>query len=215
MGKIVKHSVELSVFESVSELSEQDQELVKRAKKVSETAYAPYSQFYVGAAIRLSSEEIVAGSNQENMAYPSGLCAERVAIYYANSAYPNQTITTIAVVAKAKNFEIAKPVAPCGACRQAMAEYELKQKEPIRLIMVGGNDEIYISERSVSLDCNAASTAATLESVSFCIRSPARRSSSSLISLSFNRSLKSVIASRRILRMETRDDSASLRACLI
>ena len=146
MKNRIKYNVQLEVFDNLNDLSEEDKELIVNAKKVLKDAYAPYSQFYVGASIRLNSGEIITGSNQENMAYPSGLCAERVAIYYANSAYPNQTITTIAVVAKAKNFEIAKPVAPCGACRQAMAEYELKQKEPIRLIMVGGNDEIYISE---------------------------------------------------------------------
>jgi len=136
----------LEVFNDLNDLSSEDKELITRAKEILKDAYAPYSQFYVGAALRLNSGEIITGSNQENMAYPSGLCAERVAIYYANSAYPNKTIKTIAVVAKAKNFEIAKPVSPCGACRQAMAEYELKQKEPIRLIMAGGNDEIYISE---------------------------------------------------------------------
>ena len=136
----------MEVFNDLNDLSSEDKELITRAKEILKDAYAPYSQFYVGAALRLNSGEIITGSNQENMAYPSGLCAERVAIYYANSAYPNKTIKTIAVVAKAKNFEIAKPVSPCGACRQAMAEYELKQKEPIRLIMAGGNDEIYISE---------------------------------------------------------------------
>jgi len=142
----IKYNVQLEVFNDLNDLSSEDKELITRAKEILKDAYAPYSQFYVGAALRLNSGEIITGSNQENMAYPSGLCAERVAIYYANSAYPNKTIKTIAVVAKAKNFEIAKPVSPCGACRQAMAEYELKQKEPIRLIMAGGNDEIYISE---------------------------------------------------------------------
>ena len=146
MVKKLKHSVELSVFASVDELSIKDQELVKRAKKVSKTAYAPYSQFYVGSAIRLSSDEIIEGSNQENMAYPSGMCAERVAIYYANSYHSDALIDTIAVTAFAKDFKVNHPVSPCGACRQSMAEYELKQNQPIRLIMTGESGEIYIAE---------------------------------------------------------------------
>jgi len=129
-----------------SDLANNDKELVERAKKVSKTAYAPYSQFYVGAAIRLSSNQIIEGSNQENMAYPSGMCAERVAIYYANSFHSEETIETIAVTAFAKGFEVGHPVSPCGACRQSMAEYELKQKRPIRLIMTGESGEVYIAE---------------------------------------------------------------------
>jgi len=117
-----------------------------RAKKVSETAYAPYSQFYVGAAVRLSSNEIIEGSNQENMAYPSGMCAERVAIYYANSFHADARIETIAITAHAKDFDVNHPISPCGACRQSMAEYELKQKHPIRLIMTGETGEVYIAE---------------------------------------------------------------------
>lgn len=146
MAKKLKHSLELAVYENVNRLSLADKELVKRAKKVSKTAYAPYSQFYVGAAIRLSSNEIIEGSNQENMAYPSGMCAERVAIYYANSYHSDKQIETIAVTAFAKEFEVDHPVSPCGACRQSMAEYELKQKHPIRLIMTGESGEVYIAE---------------------------------------------------------------------
>lgn len=146
MAKKLKHSVELSVYASIDELTSEDKELVKRAKKVSKTAYAPYSQFYVGAAIRLSSNEIIEGSNQENMAYPSGMCAERVAIYYANSYHSDAQIDTIAVTAFAKDFDVNHPVSPCGACRQSMAEYELKQNQPIRLIMSGESGEIYIAD---------------------------------------------------------------------
>ena len=146
MAKKLIHSVELTVYTSVDELSNNDRELIERAKKVSKTAYAPYSQFYVGAAIRLSSNEIIEGSNQENMAYPSGMCAERVAIYYANSFHSDAKIDTIAVTAFAKGFDVNHPVSPCGACRQSMAEYELKQKQPIRLIMTGESEDIYIAE---------------------------------------------------------------------
>ncbi|MGB1039334.1 MAG: cytidine deaminase [Flavobacteriales bacterium] len=146
MVKKLKHSVEIAVYENVNDLSENDRELIERAKKVSKTAYAPYSQFYVGAAIRLSSNEIIEGSNQENMAYPSGMCAERVAIYYANSYHADSEIKTIAVTAFARDFDVSHPVSPCGACRQSMAEYELKQKKPIRLIMTGESGQIYIAE---------------------------------------------------------------------
>jgi cytidine deaminase len=146
MTRILKHIVELSVFESIDALADSDKELMLRAKKVSKTAYAPYSQFYVGAAIRLSSNEIIEGSNQENMAYPSGMCAERVAIYYANSFHADARIDTIAITAHAKKFDVNHPVSPCGACRQSMAEYELKQKHPIRLIMTGETGEVFIAE---------------------------------------------------------------------
>ncbi len=146
MVRKLKHSIELSVYSTLDELSPKDKELVIRAKEVSRTAYAPYSQFYVGAAIRLESDVIVEGSNQENMAYPSGMCAERVAIYYANSHHSDQKINTIAISAFAKKFEVNHPVSPCGACRQSMAEYELKQKQPIRLIMTGESGEVYIAE---------------------------------------------------------------------
>jgi len=146
MSRTLKHTVELSVYESIDALADSDKELMLRAKKVSETAYAPYSQFYVGAAVRLSSNEIIEGSNQENMAYPSGMCAETVAIYYANSFHSDARIETIAITAHAKDFDVNHPISPCGACRQSMAEYELKQKHPIRLIMTGETGEVYIAE---------------------------------------------------------------------
>ena len=130
----------------IKEASRGIDQLVERAKEVSKTAYAPYSQFYVGAAIRLSSNEIIEGSNQENMAYPSGMCAERVAIYYANSHHSDLEIKTIAITAFAKDFDVDHPISPCGACRQSMAEYEMKQKQPIRLIMTGESGEVYIAE---------------------------------------------------------------------
>lgn len=143
MAKQIEHKVMLTVYDSVNELSKSDKELVKGAEKVAKTAYAPYSQFYVGAAIRLKGGGVILGSNQENMAYPSGLCAERVAIFYANSTYPNDEIEAIAITAHAENFEVTKPITPCGACRQAIAEYEIKQEKPIRIIMASGQGEIH------------------------------------------------------------------------
>lgn len=143
MAKQIEHKVLLTVYDNVNELSDRDKALVLEAEKVSQSAYAPYSQFYVGAAIRLKSGNVVVGSNQENMAYPSGLCAERVAIFYANSTYPNDEVEVIAITAHAENFEVTKPITPCGACRQAIAEYEIKQAKPIRIIMASGQGEVH------------------------------------------------------------------------
>lgn len=146
MPKIFEHTVKLETYSSVDELEEKDRVLVEAATAASLDAYAPYSQFYVGAALRLKNGEIIKGSNQENVAYPSGLCAERVAIYYAGATYPNQEIETLAVTAKTDNFEIKSPITPCGSCRQAIAEYEIKQQKPIRIIMSVTNGEVYICE---------------------------------------------------------------------
>ena len=102
-----------------------------------DNAYAPYSQFHVGAAILLDNGEIIKGSNQENAAYPSGLCAERTAIYYAGANFPDAKIIMMAISARAKNKETLTPIPPCGSCRQAIAEYEVKQKQPIAIYFMG------------------------------------------------------------------------------
>ena len=131
-------------YEHINELNKDDQELVLFAEKSVATAYAPYSLYHVGAALRLENGKIICGNNQENVAYPSGLCAERVAIFYASSQFPDLKIETIAIAAKAQNFEIEKPVAPCGACRQVIAEYETKQKKAIRILLKGNNENIQL-----------------------------------------------------------------------
>ncbi|MBC7861760.1 MAG: cytidine deaminase, partial [Bacteroidia bacterium] len=113
---------------------------------VRDTAYAPYSKFYVGAALLLENGEVVTGSNQENAAYPSGLCAERVAIYYAGARFPGVTIKTLVISCKATGIKLNQPVSPCGACRQAIAEYETRQKEKIRIIMSGEVGPLLASE---------------------------------------------------------------------
>lgn len=146
MSKTIEHKVKIEVFDHLKELSADDQSLVYEAMEALNKAYAPYSQFYVGAAIRLTNGNIIRGNNQENVAYPSGLCAERVAIYYASASFPNQEIESIAIVAKTKNFELTNPITPCGACRQAIAEYELKQEKPIKIIMSVENGETYICD---------------------------------------------------------------------
>jgi cytidine deaminase len=129
----------------LSELSEQEQQLVANAKTALKTAYAPYSGFLVGASVLLENGEIINGSNQENVAYPSGLCAERVALFYAGARYPDIKVKTIAVSVLSKNFEVNDVISPCGACRQVMAEYEEKQEEAIKVILHSPTDEVLIA----------------------------------------------------------------------
>ena len=127
-----------------SSLNSEEKDLVNRAKNSLEAAYAPYSGFLVGATVLLENGEIISGNNQENVAYPSGLCAERVAIFYAGARFPNVKIKTIAITAVSKKFEIKDIISPCGACRQAIAEYEVKQENNIRILLHHPNDSILI-----------------------------------------------------------------------
>lgn len=121
----------------IDELSDDDRELVERALKATENAYAEYSHFYVGAALRLANGNIVIGANQENAAFPSGLCAERTAIFAAQANYPNQPVTTLAIVARNGNGLLDEPVSPCGACRQVILGIEDRYKQPIRIMLYG------------------------------------------------------------------------------
>ena len=130
------------LFDTISELDKQDQKLMNLAIASRKQAYAPYSNFSVGAAILLDNDEIVIGSNQENAAYPSGMCAERVAIYSAGSKYPKNTILKLAISASSSLKEITIPVAPCGACRQAISEYEINQNTPIEIFFMGASGKI-------------------------------------------------------------------------
>jgi cytidine deaminase len=134
---------ELSIYDSENELSQIDKELLKKAEAVRNDAYAPYSNFQVGAAILLENEEIVIGNNQENASYPSGLCAERVAVFQAGARFPEERILTIAISATSKNYVVDTPAGPCGNCRQSIAEYEQKQKTPIAILMRGQKGKIY------------------------------------------------------------------------
>lgn len=138
-------------YESRSELDPMDQELLESATKALKNAYAPYSKFKVGAAVRLENGVIINGTNQENAAYPSGLCAERVAIFYASSQYPSQRIVAIAVTVISEKRAIEKPVSPCGSCRQSMLEYEMKFELPIRVIMSGEKGKVIVSPSVVNL----------------------------------------------------------------
>ena len=131
----------------LSELDIKDQELIANAKEAFVTAYAPYSGFLVGASILLENGEIINGSNQENVAYPSGLCAERVAMFYVGSKFPDIKIETIAVSVLSKSFEVTDVISPCGACRQVMAEYEDKQGQSIKVILHSPNDHVLIANQ--------------------------------------------------------------------
>ncbi len=145
MPKQITGNYTYEVFDSADTLNKVDLDLLTAAKRSILNAYAPYSGFNVGAAILLEDGTVVTGNNQENAAYPSGLCAERVAVFYASSQYPAKKIIAIAISATSRDQTINIPVPPCGACRQALAEYEIKFETPIRLIMGGESGEIFIS----------------------------------------------------------------------
>lgn len=136
-------STEWEVISSSQDLSQEEQELLNAAKEAVNNAYAPYSQFSVGAALRIEDGTIIKGNNQENAAYPSGLCAERVAFFWAGANYPGKKITTVAITAKSDIVKTDHPITPCGACRQSMLEYELNQKSDITIIMQGSSGLIY------------------------------------------------------------------------
>lgn len=133
--KKIKHIIEIEDYQSFDELNSTDHNLLKKAQEACKSAYAPYSQFRVGAAVLLKTGEIVTGNNQENAAYPSGLCAERVAMYYASANFPNVPMLAIAVAVESDKVEFTKPLAPCGSCRQVMAEYEHLHKLTMRVIL--------------------------------------------------------------------------------
>jgi cytidine deaminase len=136
MKKVILETV-LSVYESLEELDRNAAVLMQQAIIARSRSYSPYSKFSVGTAIRLENGEIITGSNQENASYPSGLCAERTAIYYAGSQFPNTKIISMAITAGAKDKKTDNPIPPCGACRQAIAEYEVKQGSPIEIYFMG------------------------------------------------------------------------------
>ena len=135
--KVRKITITIEEFEQGEQLTQQDEQLIREAENAIEGSYAPYSEFHVGAAILLNNGEYIKGSNQENAAYPSGLCAERVALFHAKSKYPDSVVEAIAISARAGHFNIDDPIMPCGACRQVMAEVENRQNKRIRIIMRG------------------------------------------------------------------------------
>ncbi len=133
-------------FSSIDELPGADKKLIADARKSVMSAYAPYSRFSVGAAVLLENGVVMLGNNQENASYPIGLCAERVAVFAAAANYPGVKIKAIAITALSRQFLIDKPITPCGACRQAIAEYEHRYASPIRLIMVGETGNVLVAD---------------------------------------------------------------------
>ena len=146
--KRIEISYQIYAFD---ELDVEDKRLIDAAMKATERSYAPYSHFHVGAAALLENDVIVTGSNQENVAYPSGLCAERTALFYANSQYPDMAIKTLAIAACNENgTPSANIISPCGACRQVMLETENRFGKPIRILLYGPK-EVYVVESVASL----------------------------------------------------------------
>ncbi|WP_297097370.1 cytidine deaminase [uncultured Draconibacterium sp.] len=130
-------TIKVCEYDAVEELPESDQKLLLAAREASKNAYAPYSKFCVGAALLLENGEVITGSNQENADFTDGICAERVALFYANSTYPDQAVKAIAVTAKNSHGFLEFPAQPCGSCRQVLVETETRYNQPIRVILDG------------------------------------------------------------------------------
>lgn len=149
--KKITISTEFDVFENTEQLPQEIKSLMNQAIEIRKKAYAPYSKFRVGAAILLDNGKTVLGSNQENAAYPSGLCAERVAIFQAGANYPDAKILKLAISATSDTKPVTAPIPPCGSCRQSIAEYEFKQNTPIEIYFMGESGQIYKSHSLTNL----------------------------------------------------------------
>lgn len=148
--KELKIEIPYKVF-SIDELKVEDQLLIQAAREATSRSYAPYSHFHVGAAAKLENGIIVSGTNQENVASPSGLCAERTALFYANSQYPDQKVKALAIAACHADKGIPHtPITPCGACRQVMLETENRYGFPIRILLCG-EKEVYVIKSAKDL----------------------------------------------------------------
>lgn len=139
------------VFDSQEELQAKDRLLIEKATEAMHNAYSPYSRFKVGAAVLLTNGTIVLGNNQENVAYPSGLCAERVAVFAASANYPKEKILAIAIVASSEEFEVKSSISPCGSCRQVILEYEKIAAQNIRILLAGAGGKTIVFEKAVDL----------------------------------------------------------------
>lgn len=146
-----KLETNIRIYDTVEELSAADQTLLQAAGQAMDLAYAPYSNFRVGAAAQLSNGAIVRGANQENAAYPMCLCAERVALGNASLNYPEQKLEALAIRVRNENKAIPEPAAPCGSCRQAISEMEDRQQQPIRILMQGDGPTVYEIESGQAL----------------------------------------------------------------
>ena len=136
MKKFEKKSIFFE-YDSLDQLSSPEKELIHEAENAAKKAYAPYSKFKVGAAILLKNDKIVQGNNQENAAYPSGLCAERIAVFYANAQYPEAAVSKLAITAYRGDELVDLPISPCGSCLQVLLETQRRFNEPIEIILAG------------------------------------------------------------------------------
>jgi Cytidine deaminase len=149
--KKAEYQFAYEVYDSINELSGDDARLLQEAKIATQNAYAPYSQFRVGAVARMANGELVTGCNQENASFPVGICAERVLLSAAASLFPRQPIQSIAISYQSSNGASDHPITPCGICRQSLQEFEIRTGQPIRLILGGMEGNIYVIEKAGSL----------------------------------------------------------------
>jgi cytidine deaminase len=141
--QVLKFTSLVEEYNHYLELNLEEQKLIESAMGAAKNAYAPYSRFSVGSALLLNDGTIVTGSNQENVAYPSGLCAERTAMFWAGANHPDKHIITLAIFAESEDFLVEKPVYPCGSCRQVMSEYERIGKRPMRILMSSATGKVH------------------------------------------------------------------------
>jgi cytidine deaminase len=142
---------ELIKYSSIDDLNKEDKSLLEQAIKSREQAYAPYSHFNVGAAVLLVNGKVICGNNQENAVYPTGLCAERVAIFSAHANYPDQQIQAVAISCRHRDKPTTEPRTSCGSCRQALLEYEVNQEAPIKILFYGESGEVWQVNSSKTL----------------------------------------------------------------
>lgn len=130
----------------LEEFADDDRRLIDEAREAATRCYAPYSHFAVGAAVRLVDGTVVTGNNQENAAYPSGICAERTTLFWTNAQYPDVAVETLVIAARSESGELARPISPCGACRQVILEVEKRFNRPIRIILFGTNESYVVDD---------------------------------------------------------------------
>jgi len=147
MNQKIQKFLSFETYSSPSELSSNDFKLYLKAKEISKKAYAPYSKFNVGCALELASGEIVVANNQENIAFPSGLCAERVALFYAGANFPTDEVLTIFIYAEGELLPDNNFLTPCGSCRQVMTESQRRQKERFRILLCGNDQHVLVVEK--------------------------------------------------------------------
>jgi cytidine deaminase len=143
--------IPVQIFPDIQALDPEDAQLLEAARQATGHAYAPYSNFRVGAALRLSDGSIITGSNQENASFPAGICAERVALSAVSAVSPGLAVTALALTYINEMGDSSRPISPCGICRQSLAEYEQRFSQPIRVILGGSSGEIFVLEKATNL----------------------------------------------------------------